>query len=349
MTISRFSVIKLMIINVFQSKKMNFTMKKYLEPDSKWELFGDKSGEEYLENTFKNLWLTNRAPEGIKESFAVAEHMLALSYFNYTMFDDGVFKLTIIFEMALRMEFETLPEAVKISLRPKPSRDGKIKEPSFDRLATYFVSKGYFDSPKSVLNDIRDIRNHWAHPHRHSFAAAALMQKMNISIDLINEFYEDRELRETRVRLLEETNKKIAIFHNKLCLLKQNDITIPITGVASIFVNNKVTPAIYSIAFVPMIDLEPYFHDKHYIPQIIKCELREPIISENEIAGIDLLTNSSFELVINEEPFFEEIYAKWKAQFNKLESQFLIGPLINSEAFKFYLETKRRFLRLGNI
>jgi hypothetical protein len=308
-------------------------LKNYLKPDSRWEIFGQKSHEAYLEHIFKDFWLTPKAPEGIQEAFAVAEHILALSYFNYVMFDDGVFKLARIFEMMLRMKFEELPsdekdEVINIfkkknqmllksrvhsakvidSIDTVPTKNKKPQDPSLDQLIAYYCKNGYFDSPEEVLKNIKDIRNHWAHPHQHTFAGSSLMHWMIIINDLINEFYEDRDLRKKRIRLLEEVKKSSYAFKDKLSILEYLGQSIPSCGAMPVFINNKITPNSCSLVVIPLIDLEPYFNDQHPIPEIFKFEIIDLKISDTVISGTDLYTFSEVKVIINEDPIFEVIY-----------------------------------------
>lgn len=95
------------------------------------------------------------------------------------------------------------------------------KKWSLEQLIEWFRKRDYFETEdKRFFDHVRNTRNYLSHPERHSFAGMASFHWISTAVDLINDLYEDVEMRKQRRLLVRQVMKGFDDF------LKQGKVSL---------------------------------------------------------------------------------------------------------------------------
>lgn len=189
------------------------------KPDDRWgAAYEINTYQEYLEKVGTPILLMESADKDVHAIFRLVNRLIALAYFEYEFWDLASMKALQAFELALKRRY--------IQLRP----GGIPKGMNLKSLIDWFRKNNYFESDSEhYLDNIRVIRNHFAHPEYHSFGGPSISWHISAAASLINDLYEDPLLRIER-------KDEIARLNEKLQPLLKNGLILSIEGEAPIFV-----------------------------------------------------------------------------------------------------------------
>jgi len=173
-----------------------------LEKDPRWNVYKDQttSIEEFEKNILPIFYLNKKAPDDVKKSLRVLYKLLVLSYYEYEFVDIAAGKTMHIFEMALKLRYKELNDQPWNSKKPLKS------------LIDWFQAENYFEiSHSGYFDHIRNVRNYFSHPERHTLGGISIFHLIRDPIDLINDLYEDRELRQKRHELMNKVGDDLSV------------------------------------------------------------------------------------------------------------------------------------------
>jgi len=217
---------------------MEIFSNKYLKP---FILNENESFDEYCSKIPK-LYFKPEIPIDVRQSFEVIEGLMAFSYYNHKFVDVGLTQALHTFEMALKIKFKEL----------NPNR----KPHGLKGIIHHFMSRGQFEANLKVLEFYENLRNQHAHPENHTFGGLMYMHAVEHLCRLINDLYEDRKLREERLKMAEEFDKSLK--ENQIdgfSVFQIGNETKKIFHLKLVFINNKLNPPVYILVYVPYFNL----------------------------------------------------------------------------------------------
>lgn len=132
------------------------TIRQFNTPDTRWELWGCKTHEDFLQQFLVKGKFHKDVSEDIIKEYTTVEHLVAHSFYYYPMFDEAFSKTTRIFEMAVKISCN--------QLGVKPSGKGHIP------LYAYISKlKEHYGDLSGDWERERELRNLFAHPEKHFF------------------------------------------------------------------------------------------------------------------------------------------------------------------------------------
>ena len=131
----------------------------YHVPDPIWAVFSAPDFESYAEAFVVEGRFHRDVPEAVRESYAVAEQIMAHAYYHYPMYEEALVKLLRTLEMAVRLRCEQIGITTTFTDK-KGEIQGKNLGSLFDQLAKQEPSK----TIKKTLNRLRKLRNILMHP-----------------------------------------------------------------------------------------------------------------------------------------------------------------------------------------
>ena len=217
-----------------------------LKPDERWSiLYNANDFDTYIKICTPEIWLKPEVPKHIHDSFGIIRKLLEHSYYVYEFYDEAASKALLIFEMALKLRYEEI--------------EGKKwkKWDNLQKLIQYFADGQYFEADNQDFFDhIRHVRNSHAHPEQFSFGGAIMKQWIDKPMGLINDLYEDRELRRQRYSKREQIVQYFeSVLHSGAELII-GDRRYVLAGARLLFIDNKYNPEVYYFGFVPVFTLE---------------------------------------------------------------------------------------------
>lgn len=217
-----------------------------LPMDPIWEIFGEVT-ENYSRFKTKfvpELYLRPEVPEDVRSSIEIARRLTEFSYFEYKFYDEALLKVMTSFEMALKIRYYELT---------KEEWDWKRK--GLKQLIGWFNERNAFEVENpDFLDVVKDVRNQLAHPDRHNFSGPHCRTLMENVVDLINDIYEDAELRMKRM----EPTRRISEWLNRyrqgvFCQLNNTGYLACSAWLA--FIDNKTVPPEIHFYFSSICDV----------------------------------------------------------------------------------------------
>ncbi|TPE43349.1 hypothetical protein [Pontibacter mangrovi] len=308
-----------------------------VEPDGIWKaVWKINTYEEYLSKIVPELFINDNAPQQVKDGFALAWKLLRQAYFEYQFIDVALTQSIITLERALRLKYDELNN------KPK-------KNITLQKLLKWFLHNGYFEPTNPQIYDqLRLIRNGKVHDTNHSFGGIAFLSKVLTPLQLINDLYEDKELRKKRQ---EERKQLTHHFQEQLIdggILHFGNQKLIIMGAWVAFVNNKSYPITLTVVVLPIFDPTPYLTNKtsSFLP--IKLTLYNYYVGGGDILleGINIETNESVKLTRIIEQINMEKFNSWKATAEPIiKEPFHLGLSVDSAISDLFL--KRRECNLN--
>jgi len=279
---------------------------KYLKPHT---VFGDKSFEEYCFD-IPEFYFKKDVSEDVVKNFEVVEKLLALSFYEYKFIDEAYSKALYTLEMAMRNRYCDFVN--------------KSKKETFNNLIIELTKLNVFDTDLETLKHMKFMRNYYAHPQRHAFAGAFIWNKIEFICRLINEMYEDINLRLERQKLNNEFLNKQKKFNLEKSLVLEIEGKLSILySFRLLFINNKCDNPSYIFAGTPLFDFEISEGRGTKVPYAFKAKLIDPKISRDGIEGFSFSSNKLIKIYpIKDYPELIPEFQKWNLGFDSIQDKF---------------------------
>ena len=161
-------------------------MKAYYEVDSRWDIFGIHSQEEYKEHCIVEGYFHEAVPKDIKDAFVTVSHLTAQAYFYYPIYDEAFNKALRVLEMSVKHKAESIGISLITSNEKKKNLDTLIKEICTSNELVYLFKP---------LDIARKMRNYFMHPHNYTLMGITNNQISNIKLlsNIINALFQSTE------------------------------------------------------------------------------------------------------------------------------------------------------------
>jgi hypothetical protein len=229
------------------------------QKDTRWEVFLDCNDfASFKKSTVPEIHFKELVPEDVVKSFNIIQKLLLHSYYEYEFYDVAAAKALMTFEMALKIRYEQLTgeEWEKKVKRREPKRD-------LMNLISWFQNQHYFEvTNDKYLEQVRKVRNSYAHPEKHSYGGPMVRQWIQNPMDLINDLYEDPELREKRKLRQKELIELFSKILESGAILESDSREYIIYETKVVFIDNKLNPEIIYLLFYPIFYKEDLYPEQ---------------------------------------------------------------------------------------
>lgn len=288
---------------------------KYLKPHG---IFQEKTFEEYC-SKIPEFYFKKEVPEDVIKNFEIVEQLLAHSYYEYRFIDEAYAKALHTFEMAMNIRLKDF----------QPSTRNKTFKPLISKL----TKLNLFDTGFGTLEHLENMRNHYSHPERHSFAGIAIWNRIEFVSRLINEMYEDIALRSKREILakLFIKQQRISKLDKALVMEIQGKRTI-LFSLKLLFINNKHNPNTYLFIGAPLFDLEIGEGGSIKVPFAFKSKLVAPTFANNVLMGESFSAKQkvSFSPIAHHKELLP-IFESWNSEYETR------NKILFESSFDFYI------------
>ncbi|MBS1683975.1 MAG: hypothetical protein JSS76_04425 [Bacteroidetes bacterium] len=295
-------------------------------------LFKDMTFDQFC-NKLPVIYFKPNVHEDVLKNFDVIDHLLAHSYYDYRFIDEAFNKALATLEMAMNFRYNELNK--------------KYHKVQFAKLAQFLIKKNQFDSHEETLDYYREMRNHHTHPKLHSFAGSFLWNHFERVAILINEMYDDTDLRIARKNLWTDTTAKLTA--SKLCspaVIKAKQGDILAYRVKLVFVDNKSVPHKYHFSYTPLFDHQPIgdHHIQH--PGSGAFSLRDVNFNFGTMSGFDIDDDGPLSLVpVDSEPIAFSEYAKWHEGYKQRKEVYMYENAINHNEGQLWYSLFKEFIK----
>ncbi|HMJ46308.1 MAG TPA: hypothetical protein VK498_03220 [Ferruginibacter sp.] len=200
-----------------------------LQKDSFWDcVIGAETLESFKKNFVPLFKFKNEVKEEVLKSFGIVKKLLVHSYYEYDLLDPAMTKALSSFEMALKYRYTEIT--------------GKKWKKNLQHLLYYFNDGGYFEFfRKELMDALRNMRNEQSHPKKYFGGGFGLMVIFAHCVDLINDTYEDIELRKLRIAEKEMINISLKEFLENGGMIEKDNNFFIIYDARIYFINNVLS------------------------------------------------------------------------------------------------------------
>lgn len=285
---------------------------KHLNPH---KVFGEQTFDEYCAR-IPSFYFREGVPEDVVKNFEVVEKMMALSYFEYRLIDEAFAKALLSFEMAMSIRYKEF------------SNDKKFR--GFNALVIELSKLGLFETNLEYLKHLKDMRNHFTHPAMHNFGGIVYWNRIEYISRLINEMYEDVNLRKERIALTTAFNDQLKQANlEKFVVMQINGEYTPLYSLQLLFINNKRNPHTYLLACTPLFDLT-IDDGSVKVPFVYKANLTLPEINNNCLTGLSFLAQQKVSFTpASQNPELAKVFEDWDSEFSKEKTKIHFTGTIN--------------------
>lgn len=287
--------------------------KKYLRPDKIWEGWDVYSHKEFIEKMIPEIHFKKNVHEDIIKEFEILKCLLVHAYYRYQFFDIAVNKSLQIMEMAFKIKYRELHQMPAVN----------VKVPLW-KLIRELERTNHFEDQPSYVHRLRELRNSFLHPDRHSFAGSVFSNVIKGVVQVINELYEDIPLRIERRALKEDFRKSLKESLSENTELLIYGQKLPVHLIQTVLIDNKEPEPISHLFVVPLYPLAPYKNRREgkgiRVPQVIPVAMERPVFTDGILRAFDKNSNSEVMIQNIEEEKTLIGVKKWKADYEILKA-----------------------------
>jgi hypothetical protein len=302
-----------------------------IEKDHIWEVFtGAETFEAFQKNLLTEVYLNPQVPDDVRDLILIAQKLLKHSYFEYEFIDVALTHAIFAFEKALKIRWTEI--------------HGESTKKMLAELIDWFYDNNYFEaSNKEVLHNLRQIRNNKAHDERKSLGGVAYMQKVYITIDFINDLYENPSLRIQRKKETELLTEQFNSLFKKAAILTFNNQRLIVFSSYPVFIDNKSARNILSLSVCPIFDLSAYKNGMHFIPEHIQFSLSDWKWGDDRFTATDIKSGKPVIISTIDDDTNKIKFEAWEAAFYGSEKWPTILFLITEPLNDYFLQALRNF------
>lgn len=305
--------------------------KEYHIPDPRWEVFGYKTYESYLDKYLVRAKFHKNVPEEVVEAYTTVEYLIAHAYYFYPMYDEAISKLLKIVEMAVKIK--CLQLNIPITTDKKRKSDGAIIK--FDRKYKKLIDDVCKAEPEKKLersmHGIRELRNMLMHPERNSFAGGMGIPSVYSCVLLLNKIFSEEITFSLIKSSLEGCHEKLLplkgqpMFYNyetRKMLVWDVDV------VDLVIIDEK---CIFLLCLKPVMEVTQNIkNDKKVVgPQYVYIWANDVKISNDMVEGFDIRNKQHFSVKVEKTVGVEVITKEYKEYLTSLPAISL--SIFNSE------------------
>lgn len=292
-----------------------------LEKDLFWDsVVGAETFEDFKRNVVPAFNFKPEVSEEVIESFRIVEKLLIHSYFEYDFLDPAMAKALGALEMAF-----------KIRHRELTGKQGKVY---LSKLNDYLHKNGYFEGDrKGLLDALRNQRNSFAHPEKSFGGGLGLMKIFSHCVNLVNDIYEDRELRLNRKNEQKKINEILKRLIENGAILNDEKNSYIIYDAFVGFINNAKSEKKYWGYFKMIFSLkDEQDKEKKKANSLFYFEADSyEIDNKGSVIKFVIPDNTIIQLLPIEKKDHQVWFDKWKNEFYDSKESLVYNSQMNSE------------------
>jgi len=299
-----------------------------------WEVFtGAETFQSFQKNILKPIYLKPVVNEEIKKHAASIEKLLLYSYYEYEFIDIAILQAVFTLEKAMSLRLKELDLSFSANKTLK-------------NLSEWFFKNNYFETWNlGVIDQLRHIRNGKVHEEIKSLGGSAFIPKLYTALDLINDLYEDVDLRNDRKSRIENLHTELSAFILEGGILERKEKKLIIYNSRPVFINNKRKPETMHLTVWPIFDPKPYQEGRLIVPQSFVFKIENFKFNDHTFEGYEFGTGEK--LTISKiDPLNAKKYIQWNETIKSLPTYHLIRGLDTFDLNKHFHIALREFHQL---
>ena len=292
----------------------------YYQPDPIWKVHNVNSKEDFIDKYVVKGNFHNDVHEDVVKSYSVAEHILALSYYHYPMYDVALNKLLGIFEMAIKLRCEQ----VGIELYTVNSKGSESKKP-LSKLISQLLETNLIDEFENVLDNTRSLRNFSAHPEKHFYFGSLCQPVLITLVNLLNNLYLPKNHHLASREVFEKTKNELEIFELNLFIIENEKQRVLVYKPQVLETFKLGNDWVNAVSFQPVFNNTKEMLSQQIVPNGVVRFLSAIIVDEKGISANDADSNQPILIERTTDDRNTTIFKKHLDDLSELESMDLFS------------------------
>ncbi|GHA76673.1 hypothetical protein [Pontibacter akesuensis] len=306
-------------------------MDKWYELDERWTAIGVEDREDYVRHYVVEGRFHASVHEDVVKAYQTAEHLMALAWYHYPVYDEALKKLLGILEMAVKLRCQDIGIPLE-EINKKGRRYSFRLEELMDKLCEQEPEKDL----KWQLHHGRKLRNNFAHPDRHSFMGGLFVLPFIPLINTLNLLFLETAVVVAAKEHLAYLQQRFAKYQEGLFVLEREDKRYLITKAIPHHTHETSEGWISFWSFAPVLlnGFESLSKHSYSRPLLLTLTNLENIGSA--FVGVDLETGAQVRIIPTNHPCNLEMLAQHKTDLNRLDEidRMLYGRYVEDEVAK---------------
>lgn len=299
-------------------------MKKYLPyhtPDERWRIFNCPDYETYLNSYLIKGKFHCKVPKQILDDYVTIEHLMAIAYYHYPIYDEALSKLLRTIELATKLRCKEL--FISLTLESNNQKSIQLKKKTFNRLIEDLIKAEPEKNISHLLNNIKDLRNLLMHPENHSYAGGINYPAIISCVTAINIlFAEERYFKTLKEKLSSYEKILIKLAHETLFFEKGKEAFL-IAKISILDLFYSAESEIINLFIEPVSVIKANKSQEKQFAKPIITYLKVITYTSKEITGIDVSSEQVIRIYPSNNSKFskiQEAYLKHLSEIDKAES-----------------------------
>ncbi len=295
--------------------------------DNIWKCWNIHSKQDF-DHFLPRIEFHPQVDKEVTQRFDLVRKLIHHSYHEYDFLDAAYERALLTLEMSLHRRH--------IELEGTPS------EHTLTALISWGQNRGLFEDQKRITDGLVNLRNHVGHLKAHyqvGYLALGLIQRI---IEIINDLYEDDELRKKRKREIRCCQRILKQVVNDGAILEWQKQRLIIFRAELLWFENRLSPHRYYFLFWPLFDpIEKEESVKICDPLVICCDMWKT--KENTLVFHEINDDGELRLLDLSKSEDECKYRDWKQLFD--QSSFPLQQFVEIEIGKRRMEVRCLYKR----
>lgn len=257
----------------------------YYQPDPIWGIFNVNSHQEYIHKFVVKGRFHSNVHEDVVKSYSVVEHIMALSYYHYPMYDVALQKLLGIYEMAVKLRCKQV--GVNLS-KGDTNETSKTKRKNLHTLIEELIKSNLTPEFTGVLLNLKELRNVLAHPEDDSLMGSLCLSAIIPLVNILNQIYLPQSHHVENFEEFKKAKEKFNFLQNKPFVLEHKQKRILVYNPKLMDTFKVGNDWIRAVSFQPVLLNTKKMLSDHTIPNGIIRFFKEVQIIHSGIRAVDM-------------------------------------------------------------
>lgn len=290
----------------------------YHEPDAIWEVFDLPDFGAYVEKFVVRGRFHSGVPEDVVKGYTVAEHIMALAYYYYPMYEEALVKLLRTLELGVRLRCAQLGIATTFTDN-KGKKQGKNLGALIDQLAAKEPSK----SIKETLDGLRELRNIFMHPTENMLLGSTAIHAIRQTLVQLNALFLPEQFFSDAKKELDGMQSAWRPFERGLFILDQGGYQVVINESQVVEAYRDGSAWVYLVCFKPIFKEIKKCLEQGYQAHPVLLVLREVTVEPGMMRGTNISDGMPVMFFETDRPDIQALSEQFQAEMALVEESVL--------------------------
>ncbi|WP_141239924.1 hypothetical protein [Aliifodinibius salipaludis] len=298
-------------------------MKRFYEPDSRWEMHQINNNEDYAKKLVITGYFHDQVPEDVIKAYETVEYLMAHAYYYWPMFDEAFNKMLFTIEMGIKLKAKQLNIPI---YRRKENGERWYRRLSL--IIDDICDEDYLRDLKKKLERSAGLRDMKAHPKQNSFSGPSGGTHRNIKycINILNRLFRGREWHKQQQKKIVKAKESITNLKNELLVVESGERGEVIRSILDFDI---IDEALFVVC-LPVLDVRKLEAKSNQFPHLKSFSILDYQFLNDKVIG-RTLDGNDIKISLTNDKEVRNAYSRFKKYLKEIpEEEMKINLNINA-------------------